>query len=104
MADYNFYFSFENINMSIFEAAMLACFGISWFASVHKSIKARTSSGKSLFFLIIIWIGYVAGITHKVVYNFDIVIYLYILNALMVTLDIGLYVRNQKLDMQKGKR
>ena len=87
--------------MSIFEATMLICFGISWFASVHKSIKARTSAGKSLLFLVIVWIGYIAGVTHKVLYNLDIVICIYILNTLMVTLDIGLYVRNQKLDRQE---
>ena len=87
--------------MSIFEATMLTCFAISWFASVHKSIKAGTSAGKSLLFLVIVWIGYAAGITHKVLYNFDIVILLYILNLLMVTLDVGVYYKNQKLDRQK---
>lgn len=87
--------------MSIFEAAMLTCFGVSWFASIHKSIKARTSAGKSLLFLVIVWIGYLAGITHKVLYNLDIVILIYILNTLMVTLDIKLYFRNQKFDRQK---
>ncbi len=87
--------------MSIFEAVMLTCFGISWFASVHKSIKAKTSAGKSLLFLLIVWIGYASGIVHKLIYNFDIVILLYILNILMITVDVGLYHKNKMIDRQK---
>ena len=87
--------------MSIFEAIMLVCFGISWFASVHKSMKARTSAGKSLLFLVIVLVGYAAGITHKVLYNFDMVILIYILNTFMVILDIRLYFINQRFDRHK---
>ena len=84
--------------MSIFEAVMLLCFGMSWPMNIYKSIKAKTVKGKSLAFLIIIEIGYVAGILHKVFYSRDIVMVLYILNLLMVGVDICLYFRNKRLD------
>ena len=32
---------------------------------------------------------------HKLIYHFDLVIYLYALNALMVSIDIILYLRNR---------
>jgi len=46
--------------------------------------------------------GYVAGITHKILHSQDIVLLLYILNLLMVCVDIGLFYRNQQLDRQTG--
>jgi len=77
---------------------MLICFGAAWPSSIYKSYTSRTSRGKSIAFLIIVLVGYAAGIMHKVFYNFDPVIYLYIINALMVLADIFLYFRNSRLD------
>ena len=77
---------------------MLICFGAAWPSSIYKSYTSRTSRGKSIAFLIIVLAGYVAGILHKFFYNFDLVIYLYIINALMVLADIFLYFRNSRLD------
>ena len=82
--------------MSVFEIAMLVCFGAAWPVSIYKSLKTRAVAGKSLPFLVIILVGYGAGILHKLVYRFDIVIYLYGLNALMVATDIALYLRNRR--------
>lgn len=81
--------------MSIFEAIMLLCFGAAWPLSIYKSYTSRDNSGKSISFLYIILIGYIAGIIHKLFYNYDLVIYLYILNFLMVVTDIMLYYRNK---------
>ncbi len=81
--------------MSVFEILMLVCFGAAWPVSIWKSIRTRQVAGKSLFFLVIILIGYIAGILHKLVYRYDLVIWLYALNALMVTTDIALYLRNR---------
>lgn len=38
--------------------------------------------------------GYVAGVLHKVLYNFDTVVYLYALNGVLVGIDILLFLRN----------
>lgn len=83
--------------MSVFEIIMLLCFGAAWPVSIYKSYTSKVNNGKSVFFLYIILVGYVAGILHKVFYNFDKVLFLYILNFMMVFTDIALYYRNQKL-------
>ena len=86
------------MDLSIFEMLMLICFGAAWPLNIYKSIKSRETAGKSLPFLFVIDAGYVAGITHKIIYSFDNVIFLYILNFLMVTTDIFLYFRNRRLE------
>ena len=86
--------------MSIFEVIMLLCFGAAWPSSIYKSYISRSSKGKSGVFLIIVFIGYLAGIFHKVFYNLDWVVFLYGLNALMISIDIFLYMRNTAFDRQ----
>jgi hypothetical protein len=86
------------MDMSLFEVAMLVCFGAAWPASIYRSWTSRTVAGKSLVFLVIVFAGYIAGIMHKVFYNLDFVVWLYALNALMVLVDIALYVRNRALE------
>jgi hypothetical protein len=83
--------------MSLFEIIMLLCFGFAWPFSIYKSYKSRSTQGKSIAFLIIIVLGYLAGILHKLFYHYDGVIFFYILNLLMVMTDILLYLRNAKL-------
>ncbi len=83
--------------MSIFEIIMLVCFGAAWPFSIHKSWKTRSNRGKSLFFLVVILIGYIAGVLNKLFYHYDHVIYLYIFNALMVSTDILLFLSNRKV-------
>ena len=85
--------------MSVFEIIMLLCFGAAWPFSVRKSYRSRSNRGKSLLFLCVIEIGYVAGILHKALYNPDPVIVLYILNLVMVFADIILYFRNRRIQM-----
>jgi len=89
--------------MKIFELMMLVCFGASWPVSIYKSYASRTSAGKSLFFLILVFIGYLSGITYKITTGFDYVSYVYILNAVMVGTDICLYFRNARLDKAKAE-
>lgn len=90
---------------TFFEALMLFCFGTAWPMSIYKSYVSRTSAGKSLFFLYIILVGYIAGLIHKVLSNFDYVFYLYLINATLVVIDIVIYYRNERLTRLKyGKR
>lgn len=86
--------------MSIFEVIMLLCFGAAWPSSIYKSYISRSSKGKSVVFLIVVFIGYLAGIFHKVFYNPDWVVLLYGLNAVMISIDILLYMRNTAFDRQ----
>ena len=82
--------------MSIFEAVMLICFGLAWPFSIYKSWKTRENGSKSLIFLSALIIGYISGIIHKILYNFDGVIFLYILNAVMVSIEIIFFIYNKK--------
>ncbi|MFP4029028.1 MAG: hypothetical protein ACLFWL_14655 [Candidatus Brocadiia bacterium] len=82
--------------MSIFEALMLLCFGAAWPFSIYRSWKSGQNEGKSLLFLIIIFVGYVSGTIHKFVYNWDAVAFLYMLNGAMVFTDLMLYWRNAR--------
>lgn len=78
---------------------MLICFGLSWPLSVVKSYRSRTAKGKSVFFQIAILVGYVCGMLSKIAGdNINYVLALYILNFLMVSVDLCLYFRNKKLD------
>lgn len=90
----------------LFEILMIVSFGASWPFNVWKSYKARTAKGKSLLFLILITIGYVAGIASK--FNSEAymaafhqkwyVLIFYCLNLIMVGTDLLLYIRNVRLD------
>ena len=51
----------------LLEIVMIVSFGASWPLNVLKSYKARTTKGKSLAFLCLIFFGYIAGITSKLV-------------------------------------
>ena len=82
--------------MSIFEIIMLVCFGAAWPFSIYRSYTSGKTGGKSLFFLIIVLVGYVAGIANKLFYRFDNVVYLYGLNFAMVSIDTALWFRNKK--------
>lgn len=82
-----------------FEALMIFCFGISWPMSIIKSYRSRTAKGKSVLFIFFILIGYGFGIISKILNgNITYVFALYVLNFLMVALDLGLFFRNQALD------
>lgn len=88
------------VDISIFEALMLLCFGAAWPVSIYKSYTSRSTKGKSVAFLFILIIGYISGILHKVIYSPDVVVYLYALNCIMVSTDIALYFRNRKLERE----
>ena len=94
----------------ILEITMIVSFGISWPMNVIKSYRARTTKGKSLAFLLLILFGYVAGIASKFVNEVYMasfatkwyVLVFYILNFIMVSIDLCMYVRNYNLDKKRA--
>lgn len=96
----------------ILEIVMIVSFGASWPLNVMKSYRARTTKGKSLPFLCLIFFGYIAGICSKFVNetymaNFAskwYVLFFYCLNLLMVGADLVMYARNYRLDKEAEKR
>ena len=77
--------------MSIFEATMLLCFGVSWPISIAKSLRTKIVSGKSPVFMAILCLGYMSGIAHKALYSLDWIMLLYAFNMLMIMTDLFLY-------------
>lgn len=86
--------------MSIFELTMLVCFGVSWPFSVYKSFKSHSTRGKSLVFLMAIWVGYIAGIAHKLIFSRDVVLWVYVFNLTMVSLDLVLFMVNRAAEIR----
>lgn len=90
----------------ILEIIMVVSFGASWPMNVMKSYKARTTKGKSLGFLCLILFGYIAGIISKLMNESYMasfsskwyVLFFYVLNFIMVSVDLAIYIRNYKLD------
>ena len=89
--------------MSIFEAGMLICFGFAWPISLVKAWKSRSTGGKSWLFSAVVILGYIFGITHKILNSRDIVMVLYVINMLMVTGDLLLWFRNRKFEKEAEK-
>ncbi len=95
----------------ILETMMIICFGLSWPFNVAKSLKYRTAKGKSILFLSLILLGYVAGISSKLLNrdylaNFSTKWYVlaaYILNFVVIFTDFCLYWRNRRLDKLRAE-
>lgn len=98
----------------LLEALTIFCFGLSWPLSIRKSFVSRTSKGKSLFFEVFILIGYACGIIRKIFqtampeatgatlsFIFFLGFFFYVLNFIMIAIDIALYFRNTKLDRER---
>ena len=87
----------------VFESVMLICFGLSWPLNVIKAYKARTTKGTSLPFILLIITGYIAGITAKLVSGqINYVLAVYLLNLVIVSMNVAVYIRNAALDRKHG--
>ena len=83
--------------MQIFEIIMLVCFGMSWPISVYKSIRSKSTKGKSVVFIIAIIFGYISGIIGKIVnHQLSYVVVLYLINLIVVSIDLALYFVNAR--------
>ena len=89
---------------AVFESIMLICFGLSWPLNVIKAYKARTAKGTSLPFILLIITGYIAGITAKLVTGqINYVLVVYLLNLVIVSMNVVVYFRNVSLDKKALK-
>lgn len=89
-------------DFSIWEVLFLICFAISWPISIIKSLRTKVVIGKSPAFMMLVILGYIFGIVHKVLYNYDVVTWLYVFNAVLVSFDLFLYflfIGKNKRDM-----
>ena len=94
----------------LLEIIMIVSFGASWPMNVIKSYRTRTTKGKSLAFLCLIFFGYIAGVISKLVNESYMqafaqkwyVLFFYILNLIMVGADLILYFRNRSIERKLG--
>ena len=86
----------------ILETAMLICFGCSWPINLVKNYKCRSAKGMSLPFILLLMVGYIAGISAKFILGVNVhnayVLVVYLLNLAMVTANLFVYFRNCALD------
>jgi len=89
--------------VQICEIAMLIAFGASWPFNIAKSLRSRTARGKSVLFELIVVCGYFCGVIGKfyawhqtgvLAYS----IWFYFADITMVLIDVGLFIRNTRLD------
>lgn len=76
----------------ILETAMLICFGCSWPINLVKNYKCRSAKGMSLPFILLLMVGYIAGISAKFILGVNVhnayVLVVYLLNLAMVTANL----------------
>lgn len=78
------------MKFSIWEVIMLVCFGFSWPFAILKTVRVKNPAGKSYLFMGLIIVGYIAGCIHKLLYHWDLVFWLYVLNTVLVGTDMAL--------------
>lgn len=88
--------------MSIFEGLMLICFGLSWPISIWKSVRIKRVEGKSPLFMSVVCLGYLSGIVHKILYSYDWIIVLYMVNMFMIMIDLALYAHYNRRNRLAG--
>lgn len=78
---------------------MMCCFGFSWPIAVIKNIKARTAKSMSLPFILLVLLGYAAGIVAKFISgNTGYVLIIYFVNVASVTVNLVVYFVNLRYD------
>ncbi len=90
------------------EIMMLIIFGCSWPANIYKSITSRTTLGKSLAFEVLVVIGYLFGLTAKIIIfnntgELQLSFWFYVIDIMLVCTDIVLYFRNRRIDKEMGR-
>ncbi len=80
----------------ILEAIMIISFGISWPLSIVRSVRSKSTKGKSLLFMCFIAFGYVCGIASKfITHTYNLAFWFYFPNIIFVLTDISLYFKNR---------
>ncbi len=90
--------------IQILEGAMLICFGISWPIDIIHTLRVKHASKKSLLFLVLIIVGYSAGLAAKCCRSslghqpIEPVTWLYVVNVALLTIDLALSWYYQRVD------
>ncbi len=83
----------------LLETVMLICFGVSWPINLIKAYRSHTAKSTSVFFLCLIIIGYVAGISAKIITGqINYVFAIYWIDLALVLANLAIYFRNRAQD------
>ena len=83
----------------VLEAAMLICFGLSWPINAYKNFKAGTAAGTSWQFILLITVGYLAGIAAKFASGMiNWVLAVYFINLVCLAVNWAVYFCKCRLD------
>ena len=83
----------------LLEAAMLLCFGFSWPVSLVKNIHAKTAKSTSVWFILLILLGYAAGIAAKLItHAAGYILVVYLFNFLVVFSNLVVWFLNHARD------
>lgn len=100
----------EDVSIT-FEIIMIVLFGASWPFNIVRAYRAKTAKGTSLIFLLLILIGYAAGMASKVfaliyyggryfTYLRTIAFSFYCINFIMLSVAIFVFFKNKRLDVK----
>lgn len=53
-------------------------------------------------FMLVLEVGYIAGMLNKILYGYDLVFWLYVLNFVLVGIDSVLWVRNRRREKMRA--
>ena len=79
------------MDISIFELLFIVFIACAWPISIIRMIRNKSTKGKSIIFSAILLLGYVFGISHKVIHSLDWVLAVYFLNVLLISADTVVY-------------
>ena len=83
----------------ILESAMLVSFGLAWPVNILKTLRNKSTAGKSAAFLLIVVAGYIFGLTAKLLRgDLNYVAAFYALNLALVACDTFLYFHYRRLE------
>ena len=87
----------------ILESAMLVSFGLAWPVSIMKTLRTKATAGKSVAFLLIVLVGYVFGLTAKILRgDWNYVVFFYSLNLSLVAADTCLYFHYRRQELRRA--
>lgn len=85
----------------VFETLMIICFGISWPLSIARSVRSKSTKGKSILFMLFILFGYFCGLAAKfMTQTYNLAFWFYFPNIILVSIDICLYFRNRAYEKE----
>ena len=89
----------------ILEMIMVVSFGLSWPLSIIKTLRTKSSAGKSPFFIGFIVFGYICGITSKIIsQNITYVFVFYCINLVTTSFDLCLHFYYRHKEKQLANR